>query len=166
MNAPSASASDHAFVLLGALYCARTPTVLTTVLGSCVSICLWDRIRCAGGMNHFLLPTSRNGERSPRFGDVATERLIQGMLQLGCEASDLRAKVFGGAAVLPVGEAEACVGEQNVAAAFEHLAQRGIPVVTHRTGGRSGLVVRLHTHSGDVELRPVGARLGAGWAGR
>jgi chemotaxis protein CheD len=151
-------APEQFYLLPGACRCAAAPTILTTVLGSCVAVCLWDGFNRIGGMNHFVLPSSLEGERSARFGDVANEALIEGMLGLGAALVHLRAKVFGGAAVLSADESGSSVGDQNVAAAFDYLGRRRIPVAAHRTGGRQGRLITLHTQSGEVDLRPVGAR--------
>jgi chemotaxis protein CheD len=156
MTAAETAAPDRIFLLPGMCHCALAPAVLTTVLGSCVSICLWDGVNRIGGMNHYILPASLDGERSTRFGDTAIEHLVQGMLELGSNLPDLRAKVFGGAAVLAVADGAKSVGEQNVAAAFEHLEQHRIPIAIHRTGGRLGRLIRLYTQTGEVDLQPVG----------
>jgi len=34
------------------------------VLGSCVAVCLWDKRRGVGGMNHFVLPIARLGKEA------------------------------------------------------------------------------------------------------
>lgn len=132
------------------------PTVVTTILGSCVAVCLWDRKRRIGGMNHFVLPRCNEAVPTPRYGDVAINRLLAGMGRLGCEQADLRAKVFGGAAVLPVGEQDNTVGTHNVGAALKALRTHSIPVVARRTGGQRGLFLRFHTEEGRVLVRELG----------
>ncbi len=143
------------FLTPGNLHCATEPSRVTTILGSCVAVCLWDRALRAGGMNHYVLPYRRDDSVSARFGDVAIERLVEEMLVLGCRGTSLRAKVFGGAAVLPFTAGGDPVGDQNVRLALERLSQRGIPVIARRTGGRSGLLIRFFTDSGDVLVRRV-----------
>ena len=58
----------------GQLYASGQPSAVTTVLGSCVAICLWDPVVSVGGMNHYLLPffAGGAGKGSPRFGNVAS----------------------------------------------------------------------------------------------
>ena len=106
-------------------------------------------------MNHYLLPHCGSAPPSPRYGDVAIRRLLAAMEQLGCSFEDLRAKVFGGAAVLPVGTHTDAVGTQNVSVAMQELAVRGIPVLARRTGGCRGLFLRFHTVSGRVMVREL-----------
>lgn len=140
----------------GGLFCSAEPVVIRTVLGSCVAVCLVDRHCRAGGMNHYVLPSSPNAPSSLRYGAVAIEELILWMNRLGCATVDLRAKVFGGAAVLPFGAGEDTVGDKNVAIALDVLRRRSIPVVARRTGGESGLLIRLYTAAGEVMVRPIG----------
>jgi chemotaxis protein CheD len=143
------------FLEPGALYCGTEPTVVRTVLGSCVAVCLFDRYGRAGGMNHYVLPNSPAGPPSLRYGDVSIEQLIIRICRLGCPMGDLRAKVFGGAAVLPFGAAEDTVGTKNVSIALDLLRSRSIPVLARRTGGPNGLLIRLYTANGSVMVRPI-----------
>ena len=59
----------------GEVHYGAEPRTLVTVLGSCVAVCLWDRIRRVGGMNHFVLPNDPRGERNARYGDFAIDEL-------------------------------------------------------------------------------------------
>jgi chemotaxis protein CheD len=145
------------FLEPGGLYCTNKPAVIRTVLGSCVAVCLIDRHCRAAGMNHYVLPT---GQSTLRYGDIAIEHLIHKMARLGCNIGDLRAKVFGGAAVLPYGAAEDTVGTKNVDIALEWLRSRAIPVMARRTGGENGLLIRLYTATGRVMVRPISGTAG------
>ncbi len=161
MTADAASAPDQAggehvlrkYVLPGRLFVTAEPYVVTTILGSCVAVCLWDPTLRAGGVNHFLLP-HRAGPRlsSPRFGDPAMERLIAKTLALGSRPRDLQAKVFGGAHVLDQGD-DRHLGARNVEVAHRVLAREGIPVVAEDVGGKGGRKVIFHTVDGRVLLR-------------
>ena len=143
------------FLPPGAICCPAEPAVVTTILGSCVAVCLWDQQRRIGGMNHFLLPRCGEAPPSPRYGDVAFSRLLAAMERLGCKPTNLRAKVFGGAAVLPFGMEADTVGAQNVSVALEALHAQGIPVLARRTGGQCGLFLRFHTALGRVMVREL-----------
>jgi chemotaxis protein CheD len=149
------------FLPPGAICCPAEPAVVSTILGSCVAVCLWDKLQRLGGMNHFLLPRSSAGPPSPRYGDVAVARLLAALQRLGSQPADLRAKLFGGAAVLPYGSSADTVGTQNVIVALEVLRLYGIPVVARRTGGQRGLFLRFHTALGRVMVRELAATSGA-----
>ena len=156
----------QAFLTPGTLYCGSGPAVVSTVLGSCVAVCLVDRHHRASGMNHYVLPRSSAGEHSLRYGDVALERLWERMSRLGCNAKDVRAKVFGGAAVLPFGDAEDTVGTKNVRIAIDWLRRHDIPVVARRTGGKNGLLIRMHTATGRVLVRKIASGSGVDISGQ
>ena len=81
------------FLFPGTVYCAAVPTVISTTLGSCVAVCLWDGTLRLGGMNHFALPHRNQDGQNPRFGDAAIDQLVNGMLRLGCSPGRLRAKI-------------------------------------------------------------------------
>lgn len=146
-------------LMQGDIHYCMEPKVLVTVLGSCVAVCLWDKVRGAGGMNHFVLPIDRTGEKSTRYGDVAIDDLIAGLLRLGCRIGDLQAKVFGGAAVLPFAGGQT-VGSNNVQLALDRLRRNHIRVVAQRTGGTAGQQIRFYTRTGDAFVRtiPIGIR--------
>jgi chemotaxis protein CheD len=75
--------------------------VISTILGSCVAVCLRDPILRIGGMNHILLPNAAGGRiGAVSFGASDMERLMNALLKRGAMRSRLEAKVFGGAAVV------------------------------------------------------------------
>ncbi len=143
------TAPRRVFLSPGEVLCLADSTMVTTVLGSCVSVTLWDKDRRIGGLNHFVLP---RGGTSSRYGDTAMLELLEGVLELGAHLRSLEAKVFGGAAVLPVG-GEGTVGTANVAFALGELARRGIPVAGRHTGGERGRVLMFNTETGEAFVR-------------
>jgi chemotaxis protein CheD len=159
------SAHTHASVrnlLPGELCCDRHIQCLSTVLGSCVAVCLWDRRLRFGGMNHFILP-NRPADQEPsfRFGDVAVPELIHRMRKQGSQLRSIQAKLFGGACVLSAGRADYAIGRRNVEVAVEELCSYRIPIIASRILGTEGLVIRQCTVCGDVwvrQVRPVGQR--------
>jgi chemotaxis protein CheD len=151
------------FLYPATMFCTAAPTVVTTVLGSCVAVSLTDRRRGISGLNHYLLPSAERGVPSLRHGETAIPLLFDEMLRLGCRPEDIEAKIFGGAAVLPVGNPEGAVGSRNIAVALDSLRALGIEVVARRTGGKSGMLMRLFTATGEVLMRKVAAP--ADWAG-
>lgn len=157
--APAEQLEDaRVFLMQGALHCTGEPTVITTVLGSCVSVCLWEARSGIGGMNHFVMPGSAGNAPEPlRYGPEAMAALHERVTELGAPARLLRAKVFGGAGVIPLGRTQYTVGGENVRLALDWLTDTKIPVVAQYTGGRQGLVIRFSTRTGDVMLRRVGS---------
>ena len=145
------------FLQPGQLHAASAPTTITTILASCVAVCLFDPVRGVGGMNHFLLPHALSDESAPaRFGVSATQLLIERLVRMGSSVRDLKAKVFGGAAVI---EALASsrdrmpLGESNARCAFELLAQAGIPVIASNVGGTRGRKIIFRTEDGSALMK-------------
>jgi chemotaxis protein CheD len=145
--------TNSVFLRPGTIFCAAAPSIVSTVLGSCVAVCLWDAHLHIAGMNHYVLPHSVHKQSSARFGDVAIDQLLDGLTQLGCRIGNLRAKIFGGAEVLPFGATGDTVGNQNVRVALELMQRHGIPILTRSTGGQTGFMIRLVTETGDVLVR-------------
>lgn len=149
---------QRVYLLPGQLHASAEPCRITTILGSCVSVCLFDASRLAGGMNHFLLPISRGPEAadSLRFADHATIALLEKLMAMGCTLENITAKVFGGAALFQTkrqyGES---LGAKNVAAAVRLLENAGIPIIASETGGDYGRKVIFDTEEGAVWSRRI-----------
>jgi chemotaxis protein CheD len=127
--------NDHHFqydavkVLPGEYFVSSDDLVIMTVLGSCISACIWDgRIR-AGGMNHFMLPDGDSNDGFGRYGSYAMELLINEMLKKGARRETMQAKVFGGAQVM-AGFTTMNVGERNTKFVLDYLATERIPVLS------------------------------------
>ena len=86
----------------GEFYVSSGPELISTVLGSCVSIVLYDPIAAVGGMNHYMLAKDtsavpdKNDRLLGRFGEYAMEMLISSLEKKGTVLSRCIAKVFGG----------------------------------------------------------------------
>ena len=124
---------DAVKILPGEYFVTQRDLVIVTVLGSCVSVCLRDRLSGIGGMNHFMLPGNNDGGFSPisasaRYGVYAMELLINHLLKLGARRNCFEAKVFGGGSVLR-GMTANNVGERNAEFVRDYLEIEKIPVV-------------------------------------
>lgn len=150
-----ADSPDQVYLLTEAYCCAESPTVITTTLGSCVAVCLWDCVLRTGGMNHFVLPMTPAGSDEPslRYGDVAVDALVRAMIDLGSQKKHLRASVFGGANVLVTHGSGVSVGSANVSYALDRLGALRIPVMLRDTGGSRGMTLRFRTDTGQSEVR-------------
>jgi len=145
------------FLLQGDIYCEAQPALVSTILGSCVSVCLWDSHLHVGGINHYVLPeaAAETETGNARYGSVAISRLLQRMLELGSRNHHLQAKIFGGASVFPLGAAQVTVGERNVDLAVARLQAFRIPVTAQRTGGHLGRQISFHTATGEASVREL-----------
>ncbi len=124
---------EAAKILPGEYYFTGKEMLIVTVLGSCVSACIRDRVSGVGGMNHFMLPDSGNDADSPlsasmRYGAYAMEVLINELLKAGARRENLEAKVFGGGNVLR-GFTTINVGERNAQFVRSFLQTENIRIV-------------------------------------
>lgn len=132
------------------------PCFISTILGSCVGVCLYDRTLHIGGMNHYMLPYwEGNGLASPKYGNIAIEKLIEKMLQAGCQMENLEAKVFGGGDVIEAKENVFHIGARNIEVAMDILNEKRIKIVAQSVGGKRGRKIYLNTKDGCVIMRYV-----------
>jgi chemotaxis protein CheD len=158
MSAPEdpgpARTPARVYLAPGRLYASGEDVQVTTILGSCVAVCIWDAQAEVGGMNHFLLPSG--GAASPRFGDSAVALLIGRVLEEGGQRGRLAAKVFGGACVLEAFRTDRwSLGARNVEMAREQLAAAAIPVVGEDVGGDLGRKLVFHVRTGAAWVRAI-----------
>ncbi len=117
-------------VLPGEFFVSDEEIAIQTVLGSCVAACLWDPARRVGGMNHFMLPDGGGDDAAcGRYGVFAMELLINELLKRGANRGNLKAKVFGGGAVMR-GFTSLNVGEKNAKFVADFLSTERIPIVS------------------------------------
>ncbi|WP_026055053.1 chemotaxis protein CheD [Anaerophaga thermohalophila] len=142
--------SQH-FLYPSTLFASKEPYVVKTILGSCVAICLWDPHTKIGGINHYMLPTwNGNDLASPKYGNIAIDKLLERMVHLGAKRENLKAKIFGGGELIESGANGTLIGERNIRVARLILEEKKIPVVASSTGGRKGRKILFFTDTGEV----------------
>ena len=147
----------------GEYYVTKKNVVISTLLGSCVSACLYDPVNKIVGMNHFLLSAKQNIENisvciteAGRYGVHAMELVINGMLNLGAKRKNILAKAFGGGSFYQSyhgTEGFFRVGEINSRFIFEFLKNDGIPLVAYDLGGDTGRMIRFSSDDFSVLVR-------------
>jgi len=154
-GAPEPSATTY--LAPGQLVATAEPRTLRTVLGSCVSVCLYDPLLRIGGMNHFLLPgTGTSGEPSSRYGEHAMATLWNEVVALGAASSGLRAYVYGGARVLAGVSDLMHLGQRNVECALAWLAERRVPIDDRNVLGTRARRLEFRVSDGVATLRILG----------
>jgi len=150
-------AQDEKFsIIVGEVCASSQPIWISTVLGSCVATCLYDEVAGVGGMNHFMLPESRGNPRAcASFGVHAMEMLINEIMRYGGDRRRLKAKFFGGGAVVRSQAKTWNIGEQNVGFTRAFLDTERIPIIAEHVGGTCGMRVQFHTRSAKVLVRPI-----------
>lgn len=145
------------FLYPAALYAEREPTQIVTILGSCVAVCLWDPVLKIGGINHFMLPLwNGQGLASPRYGNIAIEKLLEKMIMMGSSKANIKAKIFGGGEVLETESISFNIGLRNIELARKVLSEENIPIISSSVGGKFGRKILFFSDTGEVRLKYVG----------
>ncbi|MEL6416674.1 MAG: chemotaxis protein CheD [Pseudomonadota bacterium] len=132
-------------------------TIISTLLGSCVSVCLWDEEAGVGGMNHMLLVENGAGSKFDSLAHInEIELLINAMSKQGARRERLKAKAFGGARMV---SGLSDIGQRNAKYTLNFLANEGIPLVTHSLGGTSARNIRFWPSTGKALQRLADASL-------
>ena len=139
-----------------AIYISRKPFYITTILGSCIAVCLWDKKLKFGGMNHYMLPFWNGlGLASPKYGNIAIEKLIERMLYNGSKKENLIAKVFGGGEIIANQSELFNIGKRNIEISKIILAEKNIPIVGSSVGGILGRKIWFNTENSEVILKYI-----------
>ena len=145
----------------GEYYATRDRIIISTVLGSCVAVAMYDPIERIGGLNHFMLPGELRShdyftEESGRYGMYAMELLINSIFKQGGDKRRIKAKVFGGGQVLDAGSGN--IPDSNIKFAFEFLETEQIPIVSSNVGGNRARKVLFFPDSSRVLLKRFGGK--------
>jgi chemotaxis protein CheD len=145
----------NVYVHAGQLFASPVGTDVTTILGSCVAICLWDTVAGIGGMNHYMLSFDRGAaSMSLRQGNYATEELLLALSRFGAVRGRLRAKIFGGACILQsFQQGGSDLGQKNVELARALLEGERISIVGEDVGGPRGRKLIFSTDSGEALVK-------------
>ncbi|MDR1546910.1 MAG: response regulator [Deltaproteobacteria bacterium] len=141
---------NKVFILPGEYFISKQPNIISTLLGSCVAVCLHHPKLKFGGMNHYMLPTSPTKERNGKYGDYAIAVLLQFMERTVGSLAGLEAIISGGANVVTNITAGNQIGLRNVELARQTLAKHGIRIIKENVGGTLGM--KLHFQNWDNKL--------------
>ncbi len=145
---------EKLFLYPGQLVVTQNAMEISTLLGSCVSVCLFDPKRKIAGMNHFLLPVSdKNNPGSEKYGDFSMRLMLDRILSMGSIKSDLVAKVYGGGEVLIYENSNFNIGKKNIALALDFISDHEIKLVSKVVGGMLGAKIVFNTITGNVTHR-------------
>ena len=145
------------FIHVGQFHTDYAPSAISTVLGSCVAVCLYDPILELSGMNHYLLPLwNGNGLQSPKYGNICIPKLIDQMIFHGAMTHRMQAKIFGGASMSVSGLTDSMmIGQKNIIVARDILAEYNIPIIAQDVGGNKGRKIQMDCARGTVLMKYV-----------
>ncbi len=147
----------------GELHIARQPTIITTLLGSCVAIVIFEPTSKTTAVCHSVLPYDQmNMDREAYYYvDTSIEYMLDALRfqssMKGKLNSRIIVKMFGGADVIkgnsPKTMKAATVGEQNVRAAEHVLAKYGLKADCRKVRGLRGYKLMVRSDSGEVGVK-------------
>jgi chemotaxis protein CheD len=147
--------STH-FLYPSTLFASREPYIVNTILGSCVAVCLYDTVWKFGGINHYMLPFwNGSGLASPKFGNIAINKLLEKMQSMGSSQKNLVAKVFGGGNILEASTTQFMIGDRNIAVAKDMLKELKIQIISQSVGGTLGRKIQFNIETGEVKQRMI-----------
>jgi len=150
------------FLRPGFIYLPEKPTVISTVLGSSVSVGLYDKRLKTGGMYHFLFPRANAGEKATAlYGNIAVPVLIKMMMENGSQRAHLEAQIFGGAFNTEASAMD--IGRDNFRTARQILDRKRIRVVSEDVGGSIGRKVVFNTNSYEIGILKVNRLRDSDW---
>lgn len=152
---PNPEIKTH-YLYPAALFADKEPHIVDTILGSCVAVCLYDPVQKIGGINHFMLPFwNGNGLASPKYGNIAIQKLIEKLQSFGSKNEDMQAKVFGGGEVVETETNMFKIGERNIEIALKTLKENNIKITGKSIGGKQGRKIRFNTETGVVMMKLI-----------
>jgi chemotaxis protein CheD len=147
-------------ILPGEYYVTTHDEIITTVLGSCVSACIWDSVFGVGGMNHFMLPLSDSGawggsdllSTATRYGNYAMEHMINDILTHGGHRKNLTVKIFGGGQII---SDMSNIGKKNIEFVLGYIKKEGLRLIGEDLGDIYPRKVVFYAASGRVKLKKL-----------
>ncbi len=154
--------STHYFLRPGYVFVPDHSMVISTVIGSGVSVCIYDKKRKIGGMSHFQFPyMAEKGKTTTIYGNIAVSVLVKIMQEHGSGNKALEAQIFGGAFDFEKDNRD--IGRENIKIARKILIQGKIPIASEDTGGKRGRKIVFNTATGEVAVLKVENLRRADW---
>lgn len=152
------------FLHPGCIFVSKEPHLVSTVLGSCVSVCIWDPILNFGGMNHHIHSKPFNEkERSSQFGSIAIPYMLKLLTEQGGIKANFKAHIVGGAQNPALSSSN--TGEENISIAEKILKENYIQIITVDVGGDMGRKVVFDTQTGELAIYKVNSLRESDWHG-
>lgn len=145
----------------GEFHASNHSSIISTVLGSCIAVCLLDQINRVGGMNHFMLPGKvenkdfYSDDGSGKYGMFAMDLLIGSIQKAGGARRNLVAKVFGGGSVINFRTTDGNVPQQNIDFTRNFLKMENIKVISSNVGGICGRKILFFPDTGRVLMKKI-----------
>jgi chemotaxis protein CheD len=153
----------HFYLQPGEVHFSETPALVTTILGSCISVTMYSAPLGLGGICHVLLPRCPRDSCTSgcidvyRYAECSVKGMVAWFVEKGARREEIEVKIFGGSHLLALdpGQDYASVGKQNIHAVKKTLHKEGLSIQASHTGGRSGRKIIFFTHTGEVLMKRI-----------
>ncbi|HMV78182.1 MAG TPA: chemotaxis protein CheD [Leptospiraceae bacterium] len=147
------------FLQPGDWYWGDKETRIRTILGSCISICVWHPKLLEGGMCHYMLPSrgqrAVNQPLSGKYGDEAFELFLKEMKKNNTKPSEYQTKIFGGAILMQTKDDANSIGMKNVEMARTLQNKYNLNVISEHLGGNVSRRLFFEIWTGDVWMKKM-----------
>lgn len=152
----------HCYLKPGELIVAEEPLLVSTLLGSCVSVTMFSARHRIAAINHGVMPSckecppdcQKGCDEGTRYVDCSLYRMLEYFRQRGILPPDLDVKLFGGADMFDRnGSARSSIGNQNIKKAMEIIRSEGLKLLASDIGGMRGRKIYFSTATGDVWVK-------------
>jgi chemotaxis protein CheD len=148
----------------GEVFFSKKPFLVSTVLGSCLSITMFDYNTKLGAISHCQLPICSGANHrcvncfEPyKFVKCTVKQMIKKFEENRVRRSDLEVKIFGGADVLSIESVSYnnSIGQQNIVAAQMAILDNELNLVAVDVGGCEGRQINFTTNNGEIFLHRI-----------
>jgi len=144
------------FLKPGEFYMGEKSAVISTILGSCLSITMFNARLGIGGICHALLPNDSELKKGKEFHfvDGSISYMLNEFEKTGIKRNEIEVKVFGGANINDTAHKKT-VGQANIEAALTIISGNDLKVLTYDFGGTLGRKIIFYTHTRRVLLKKL-----------
>jgi chemotaxis protein CheD len=137
--------------------------LISYALGSCVGICIIDKVAQIAGMAHIMLPINNNNDKTNifKYADTGIAEMVRQMENLGCTRSRMVAKIAGGAKMFDIkgNSFIGSIGERNIAATKETLHKLRVKLIAEDVGENYGRTIIFDSTTGELTIKSFGKNI-------
>lgn len=158
------------YLKAGELFILEQPAMISTVLGSCIAVTLFNKRLGFAGICHALLPQCKRKNikkkiedlldnechkclEAFKYADCSVFMMAEAFSRFGVTASETEVRLFGGARMMyspDSRDAKYSVGRQNIDAARMVLDYYHLTLASSDVGGAAGRKITFNTRTGEV----------------
>lgn len=143
----------------------KAPEVITTILGSCVSLTMYVKRLKIGAITHAVLPDSNNKNELTsdfnenfKYVDESIRNILEMFDMYKVNRNEIEVKIFGGADLFGQNNKgnTISIGAQNIKSALKILNEENLSISASDIGGIKGRKLFFFTDTGEIYLKHLG----------